>query len=61
MMSERFLPVDYQYKMNIEHKQEDDTVHHPEPDHINNVFDECLQLKQYNLLDVEIIEEECEI
>lgn len=52
LMIDRFLSEDYECKMHIEHKQDDAIVQNYEPIHVNNVFDECLQPKHDDLLDV---------
>lgn len=52
LMMKRFIPEDYDSRMHVERKQDDNTVQRNEPNHVDNVFDECLQPKLSSLLDV---------
>lgn len=41
VMTDRFIPENYEYKMHIESKEKLNTIFHYEPNHIVNVFEEC--------------------
>lgn len=51
-MLERFLPKDYDYKMYMKHKKDDDLVQQYELDNADNVFNECPHPKHGSLLDL---------
>lgn len=52
LMMDKFLSNSNDYKMHIEHKQEDVIVQNYGLNHVNNVFDECPQSIHDDLLDV---------
>lgn len=43
LMMDIFLPKNYEYKMNIEHEQGDETVHNCELDYVDNMSNVCPQ------------------